>query len=86
MTSAALLAAIRLGLWLIPFHVLRRFLGKMNRVSRERHETDEGVLTRLVALCPEALPTAVGDVARDWFHAHVLYGVKLLARSGGGGV
>ena len=47
-TSAALLAAIRLGLWLIPFHLLRRLLSKFNRETRSANAGDEEVLSRIV--------------------------------------
>jgi hypothetical protein len=47
-TSAALLAAIRLGLWLIPFHLLRRLLGKFNRETRSVSAADEAILSKIV--------------------------------------
>ena len=47
-TSTILLCAIRLGLWLIPFHVLRRFLGKLTRAPRKLSGTDEATVRRIV--------------------------------------
>ena len=47
-TSAALLGAIRLGLWLIPFHLLRRFLSKFNREPRTASHIDDAVLSKIV--------------------------------------
>jgi len=47
-TSAALLAAIRLGLWLIPFHLLRRLLSKFNRETRSANAGDEAKLSKIV--------------------------------------
>ena len=47
-TSGLLLVAIRLGLWLVPFHVLRRFLKNLNRAPQKAENTDEAVLRRIV--------------------------------------
>ena len=47
-TSAILLGAIRLGLWLIPFRVLRNSLGKLNRAPRQVTDTDDDALRRIV--------------------------------------
>jgi hypothetical protein len=47
-TSAALLATIRLGLWLIPFQLLRRMLGKFNRTTRTATAADDVVLSKIV--------------------------------------
>jgi len=47
-TSAVLLGAIRLSLWLIPFHVLRKFLGKLNRAALEASDSHDDRLKRVV--------------------------------------
>ena len=47
-TSAALLATIRIGLWLIPFHLLRRWLGKFNKERRAADRPDDAGLNRIV--------------------------------------
>lgn len=47
-TSAGLLAAIRLGLWLIPFHLLRRLLRRFNRETRTANAADDAMLSKIV--------------------------------------
>jgi len=46
-TSGVLLVAIRLGLWLVPFDVLRRFLNNLSRAPQAEN-TDEAALRRIV--------------------------------------
>lgn len=42
-TAAVVLGIIRLSLWLIPFHVLRRTLIKLNRAPRKGSDPDDAL-------------------------------------------
>lgn len=44
----ALLGAIRIGLWLIPFRALRRFLGSMHGAHGETRKTEPQELQRII--------------------------------------
>jgi Transglutaminase-like superfamily len=47
--SAALLAIIRLGLWVLPFQTLRRFLTRIPPVPARRRQANHGSIGKVVA-------------------------------------
>jgi hypothetical protein len=66
-SAALLLGAIRLGLWLLPFQVLRRLLARITEATTQLQNADETSLDRVV------WAVAVGS--------RYIPGVKCLARA-----
>jgi hypothetical protein len=65
--SGALLAAIRIGLWLIPFSTLRRLLGRMQSTHRDTRKTEAEVLKKIVwavSVAGRCLPKAGNCLAQ----------------------
>jgi hypothetical protein len=59
--SALLLGAVRLGLWLLPFQTLWRFLTKMSCATTTWHDTDQTSIERVVwavAVASRYIPAA----------------------------
>jgi hypothetical protein len=76
--SVCLLGAIKLGLWLLPFRTLRRFLARMTQVAPALHEADQASIKRVVwavAVASRYLPEVT-------CLAQALAGQVLLARRG----
>jgi len=46
--AAFLIGAIKLGLWVLPFHVLRRLMAKLTYSVNDSHEVDQAAVARAV--------------------------------------
>ncbi len=73
LSAVLLLLAVRLGLWLLPFQMLRRFLERLSQVNPERQDVGE---QQGCTLTTDTIVWAV-DIASHYMPG----GVKCLARA-----